>query len=974
MSETPPLLLRFHEFELDEANARLTRHAQVLLLPPRAFSVLCELARRPGQLVNKDALLDAVWGHRHVTESVLKSAISQLRTVLDDDAKTPRFIETASRRGYRFIAAAESEPLLTAAPRADATAVGTTAPPAAARTPTEPLMTGRAAALSRLQAAWDRARGGQRQLCWLAGEAGVGKTTLVDHFARSLGPVALAWGQCVEQHGPGEPYLPVLEALGTLCRDDRELPALLRSVAPTWLLQLPWLCSESEREGLRRELAGATQDRMLREFGELLDRTTQDRPLLLVTEDLQWSDHATVNLLNHVARRRGASRWMWLATFRVAEVIAEEHPVRALRNELRLHRLAEEILVDPFSEQELGAYIARRLDGADWPEPVLRALHRHTDGLPLFVANVIDELMAQGALVAGAPLREAHLAFDALQVPESLAGVMERQIERLPAEQTELLEAASACGVEFRPSVVAQVLGRDADWVGRQCDLLARRQQWLAPTQVERAANGELEARFAFRHALVRHVFRDRMGSVARAQLHRRVALALAAAPGAAASAAELATQFELGQDPDAALPHCTAAAAGALQQFAPADALRLADRGLALAKRCRPGAAVQELQATLHTLRGAAAAQVLGVTADETLHSFEQAQLAIDDLPHHPLRSMALHGLGLGLFLRGGPQEARELAERSLARAVQRQDTVLTVAACDLLGQVIKLEGPPGDAIAILERGIEAAAALDEATLQSAFVLDPLVNMQAALALPLLLAGHDQRAKTLSAMALARAHALKQPMARMIATWLAMLCDIRRGDRDRVATMAVQLRNITDEGSLAASEGPSEWFAGLVKAWSGEPAEGHAQIERAYQRSAQTGMLHGTSEVLGFAIEALVLAGAWTRAAQQVDEALQLAARLHENRYLPQLLLLKRRIALAQGARGDADDAARQALHEARRQQSPWLEMTVLVDLCEGPHAANDDIEALRSVVGKLQVGSDAPLTIRARALLAGH
>ncbi len=78
----------------------------MLEVPPRAFSVLCELARRPGQLVTKDALLDAVWGHRHVTESVLKSAISQLRAALDDDAKRPRLIETASRRGYRFIAAA----------------------------------------------------------------------------------------------------------------------------------------------------------------------------------------------------------------------------------------------------------------------------------------------------------------------------------------------------------------------------------------------------------------------------------------------------------------------------------------------------------------------------------------------------------------------------------------------------------------------------------------------------------------------------------------------------------------------------------------------------------------------------------------------------------------------------------------------------------------------------------------------------
>lgn len=973
MRETQSLLIRFGGFELDEANAQLKRHTRVLEVPPRAFSVLCELARRPGQLVTKDALLDAVWGHRHVSESVLKSAVRQLRAVFEDDAKTPRFIETASRRGYRFIAASEpgNGPASTSDPKVGSTTVGVRVPVVHSTT----RITGRGAALARLQGAWDRACAGQRQLYWLAGEAGVGKTTLVDEFAASLGPVAFTQGQCVEQHGPSEPYLPVLEALATLCRADPALATLLRSVAPTWLLQLPWLCSEAEREGLRRELAGTSQARMLREFGELLDRYTQDKPLLLVTEDLHWSDQATVTLINHVARRRGKACWMWLATFRAAEVIAEDHPMNAVRHELRLHRLCEEILLDPFSEQELAEYVAGRLGSADESDAFVQALHRHTDGLPLFVANVIDALLAQGTLQAGARARDAQDAFKALSVPEGLAGVMERQIVRLPADQIALLEAASACGVEFSPTVVARVLGRDVDWVAQQCDMLAGRQQWLASIVAEPGAHADREGHYAFRHALVRHVFHDRMGTLARAQLHRRVALALAsaAASGAAVSAAELATQFELGQDPDAALPHCAAAAAGALQQSAPADALRLADRGLALARRCRSDASVGELLATLHALRGAAAAQVLGVSADETLQSFERAQAALEGWPQHPLRSMALHGLGLGLFLRGGPRQARELAERSLAQALQRNDTVLVVTACDLLGQMLKLEGPPHEAIAVLEQGIQAAAGLDEQTLQTAFVLDPLVNMQAALAIPLLLAGLDRRAKVQSDLALARARALKQPMARMIATWLTMLCELRRGARDQVAALAAQLRTVTDEGALAHGEGPSQWYLGLVHAWSGAPVEGHAQIDRAYRRYAQVGMSYGASEVLGYATEALILAGDSVHALRQVDEALRLAVRLHDHSYRSQLLMLKRHITLAQGAEQDADDAARQALLEARRQQSPWLEMTVLVSICSSLRAGTEDIDALRRVVAGMPEGSDAPLMNRARALLGG-
>ena len=100
-----PVRVRFDAFELDEPNALLLRNGKAVNLAPKPFDVLCALARTPGSLVTKNALLDLVWGHRFVTESVLKTAISDVRAALDDDPKQPRHIETVSRRGYRFIAA-----------------------------------------------------------------------------------------------------------------------------------------------------------------------------------------------------------------------------------------------------------------------------------------------------------------------------------------------------------------------------------------------------------------------------------------------------------------------------------------------------------------------------------------------------------------------------------------------------------------------------------------------------------------------------------------------------------------------------------------------------------------------------------------------------------------------------------------------------------------------------------------------------
>ena len=263
-------------------------------------------------------------------------------------------------------------------------------------------------------------------MVWVAGEPGIGKTTLIEHFVAGLGGIACARGQCVEHYGTGEPYLPVLEALAELCRSDRTLPALLRTVAPTWLLQLPWLSTAEERDALRRELAGVGPDRMLREMGELLDRYTEQRPLLLVTEDLHWSDRATIQLIDYVARRRGRARLMWLASFRLAEVVALDHPLNPLRHELRLHRLCEEIVLDPFSETEVADYVAQRSPSLARDEAFVRALHERTDGVPLFVSSVITEVMERTTDDAAV---EAQLA--AMAVPENLAAIIDHYIARL---------------------------------------------------------------------------------------------------------------------------------------------------------------------------------------------------------------------------------------------------------------------------------------------------------------------------------------------------------------------------------------------------------------------------------------------------------------------------------------------------------------------------------------------------------------
>ena len=505
-----------------------------------------------------------------VTDSVLRTAISELRTALDDDARKPRFIETVSRRGYRFIAAPSAIPV----------APGVQPNVSRVAAAHVPYFIGRAEPLSRLRRAWDIACSGKRAIVWVAGEPGIGKTTLIEHFVATLGDVTVARGQCVEHYGAGEPYLPVLEALSELCRNDSTLVPLLRAVAPTWLLQLPWLSTADEREALRGELAGVSPDRMLREMGEVLDRSGERRPLLLVTEDLHWSDRATIQLIDYIARRRGSARLMWLASFRLAEVVALDHPLNRLRHELRLHDLCEEIALDPFSESEVADYVAERSPAIATDEAFVRALHERTDGLPLFVASVMTEVITHAAQTGDDAAAGSQLA--RIAVPENLAAIIDHYIAKLTSDQRLVLSAAAVCGIEFRISTISGTLERDAVWAGQTCDELAREQLWLVAPRADGGSNAA-ELPYSFRHALFRQVLYERTNPSVRSQLHRKVGTTLERerARGAPVAAAELAMHFELGRDPMAALRYYAEAAEAALAHLSPRECMSLTEQAL---------------------------------------------------------------------------------------------------------------------------------------------------------------------------------------------------------------------------------------------------------------------------------------------------------------------------------------------------------------------------------------------------------
>ena len=226
-----------------------------------------------------------------------------------------------------------------------------------------------------------------------------------------------------------------------------------------------------------------------------------------------------------------------------------------MRNELRLHELSEEIVLDPFSEEEVADYVAKRAPSMAASETFVRALHERTDGLPLFVAYLVNDLLAHRGL--GDCDLSAPLQLGTLALPEHLAGIIDQYVARLTNEQRVVLEAAAVCGVAFRVNTVAAVLERDAASVASICDAFVRAHLWLR-VQAPDDGNTGSNPPYCFRHALFHQVLYERIGPLARTKLHDRTGAALEGerAAGAPVALTELAMHYERGGAPMVALRH----------------------------------------------------------------------------------------------------------------------------------------------------------------------------------------------------------------------------------------------------------------------------------------------------------------------------------------------------------------------------------------------------------------------------------
>jgi DNA-binding winged helix-turn-helix (wHTH) protein len=621
------MMKEFPPFRLDAVNQCLWRHMdggadERILMTPKAFATLRYLVEHAGRLVTHDEILDALWLSTYVQPEVLKSHIRDIREALGDDSKSPKFIETLPRRGYQFIA-----------PVTDHFSQSNLDVESA-----EVRLIGRIAELDRLDQSLKLARRGERQVVFVTGEAGIGKTSLVDVFQKRVGTeqsgILIARGQCVEGFGGKEPYYPMLEAVGQLCRGDQQgsISQILAAQAPTWLIQFPSMIKRNQRDTLQREILGATRERMLREIGEALETIASEKPLLLVLEDLHWADPSTVDLISSLARRRATSKLMLIGTYRPVDVTLTQHPLKTVKQDLLVHHLCREIPLEPLAETEVAEYLASESRGFAVPQGLAGLIYRHSEGNPLFMVAAVDHMCNRGliALENGRWQMRVPLEKIDLEAPESLRQMIELQIEQLSAEEQRVLEIASVLRrFSLSVTVGAAVANIEPDAIEELLEGLARRHQIIRPAGFENYRNGTSPC-YEFVHVLYRQVLYRRIGAARRRKLHQSVAENAEAlhVPRDADVAAELAYQFEEGGDWPRAIKYLLFAADTAGRRFEPRQAAVILEHSLELVNKIPEGEraeseidALQRLATIYSVLYDPRAVETFEVLAARAIH-----------------------------------------------------------------------------------------------------------------------------------------------------------------------------------------------------------------------------------------------------------------------------------------------------------------------------------------------------------------
>jgi predicted ATPase/DNA-binding winged helix-turn-helix (wHTH) protein len=493
-------MTHFAPFRFDELDLTLWHGQEPRPLTRKASHLFACLLAARGHWVSKAEILAAVWPDTHVHPDNIKVLVREIRLALHDDAGNPRFIRSEAGRGYAFVAATVDG----AGRAAGGTGV--------------PLFLGRAGELASLIEALDAVRAGSSRVALVLGEHGVGKTALCDAFlrvARATTLIRAASAECISAPHSPEPLLPFHDAFRACCRDAPAVFARLMAAAPAWSATAPeWM------QGVLSVPADAAP--LAAELAPALAAISEDRPLVLVLEDLQWGDPASLEAVAALARASAHARWLLLATACPFGPSSGAVGLVELERVARSSSSAFALELAPWGLAQIGRYLDVRF-GAGCCTGLTATVHEVTGGNPSMVAAAADRLVECGAVAFETGRWTRDPGADSARVSRALRAIAISQIDRLTADERALLEAVSAVGGSFTSATASIAADIPEAEAARLLDRLAHRRLLVShgPAAGRRSATASA---YRFLHALHVEVLAERAPITQQIRSARRLA------------------------------------------------------------------------------------------------------------------------------------------------------------------------------------------------------------------------------------------------------------------------------------------------------------------------------------------------------------------------------------------------------------------------------------------------------------------
>ncbi|MGE3436466.1 MAG: protein kinase [Blastocatellales bacterium] len=845
-----------------------------------------------------------------------------------------------------------------------------------------------------LRTAFKAANDGRGSLVCVAGEPGIGKTTLVEDFLTELtteNQCTIARGRCSERLAGTEAYLPLLEALESLLAQkaplgvgqDLILPYTqkMKQLAPTWYAQVAPLSGDSEESAhLLAEVKAASQERMKRELAAFLQAVAMPQPLVIFFDDLHWADVSTIDLLSFLAGKFDALRVLIVVTYRPSDMLLSKHPFLQIKPDLQARGLCRELLLEFLTEAEIADYLALEFPRHAFPPDFARMIHAKTEGSPLFMADLARYLRDRNVIAqtSGAWKLEQTLPDIERELPESVRGMIERKMAQLSEDDCKLLTVASVQGYEFDSAVVAQVLKLDADEVEERLEKLERVFAFVKLASEAEFPNGTLTLKYRFVHVLYQNALYASLRATRKATLSRDVAQTLEGFYGEQRTnvANELAALNEAGREYARAAEYYRLAAEHATRVFAWQEAVQLARRGLGLLKSAPDTTARTRQELALQVTLSVPLGACRGLASEESRELFARARELAQQLGDPPELWTIMVGQWRSYLVGGDNNMALKLAEeflplvRAKAPAAMiwgHQMMVSTfnyrgefTSACVHTKEMLAIRNPqPQDGEAVIYAG-------ENPVMIGLFMgASSLWNL-----------GYPDQALQQSRQALALARQNGSPFGLALATFLAAELHISRREDPRVREMAEECL------ALSTEHGFPQWMANgyICRGWALVAAEADAP-GLAQMREGITAM-HGfeadlgRSRYLALLGEACAATGQIAEGLSLLAEALAFAEQYGERFFEAEIYRLRGELLLkSEAPQAEVEECFHQAIKIAQRQQakSPELRATMsLARLWRRQGRIAEAQQRLAEIYGWFTEGFDTADLKDAKALLA--